>query len=303
MRAAAAVLLALAAPAAQGPPAFRADVELVTVPLTVTHRDRNRPVGELTAADFRVFEDGVEQDVSLLDHERLPLSLCIVLDVSNSMTVQRTRLARAAINATLAGLLDDDEAAVIGFAGLVNVVVPWTPARSIEPMRWHEWGQGDSTALFDALQTALQAIDEASNPRPVILLVSDGGENTSAISLRQIVTTRRQSETLVYAFRPREPVSTVPPDIAVWSRERDYLPELVGESGGLILEMRTTQVAEEAASRFLDELDEQYTLGYVPKKPPDGKYRKLKVEARNKDLRVRHRGGYLAMPRDSGPGL
>jgi len=297
MRAAAVVLLALSALAAQGPPAFRADVELVTVPLTVTHRDRNRTVGELAAADFRVFEDGVEQEVTLLDHARVPVSLCVVLDASNSMTVLRTRLARAAINATLGGLAEGDEAAVIGFSGLVNVALPWTPAGRIEPMRWHEWGQGDSTSLFDALQTALQVIDEVSNPRPVILLVSDGGENTSEISLRQIVTTRRQSETLVYAYRPREPVSTAPPDIAVWSRERDYLPELVGDSGGVIMEMRTSQTAEDAAWRFLDELDEQYTLGYVPKKPPDGKYRKLKVEARNKDLRVRHRGGYLAMPR------
>jgi len=182
-------------------------------------------------------------------------------------------------------------------------VLPWTAAGFIEPMRWHEWGQGDSTALFDGLETALQLIDEASNATPVILLVSDGGENTSEISLRQIVTTRRQSETLVYAYRPREPVSTVPPDLAPWSRERDFLPELVGDSGGVILEMRTTQVAEEMAGRFLDELNAQYTLGYVPTKPLDGKYRKLKVEARNKDLRVRHRGGYLATPRDSGPGL
>jgi len=53
-------------------------------------------------------------------------------------------------------------------------------------------------------------------------------------------------------------------------------------------------------SRPRDELNAQYTLGYVPKKAPDGKYRRLKVEAQNKDLRVRHRGGYLAMPRDAG---
>jgi len=277
MRAATVVLLALAALAAQGPPRFRADVELVTVPLTVTHRDRSRPVGELTAADFRVFEDGVEQKITLLDHERRPVSLCIVLDTSNSMTVLRTRLAHVAINATLTGLESEDEAAMIGFAGLVNVALPWTPARLIGPMRWQEWRQGDSTALFDALQTALRSMDEATNPRPVILLVSDGGENTSQFPLRQVVTTRRQSETLVYAYRPREPVSTVSPDIAPWSRERDYLPELVGDSGGVILEMRTTQVAEEMAARLLDELNVQHTLGYVPTKPSDGKYRKLKV--------------------------
>ena len=303
MRAATVLLSALAALALAQRPAFRAGVELVTVPLTVTHRDRDRPIGELTAADFRVFEDGVEQEVSLLDHTRRPVSLCIVLDTSNSMTPHRTRLARAAIDATLAGLDDEDETAVVGFAGLVNVALTWTPGDRLAPIRWHEWRQGDGTSLFDALQAALRLVDQAANPRPVILLVSDGGENTSQVPLREIVTTRRQSETLVYAYRPREPASTVSPDVAAWPRDRDFLPELVGDSGGVVLEMRTSRVAAEAARTLLDELNAQYTLGYVPKKAPDGKYRKLKVESKNKDLRVRHHGGYLAMPRDSGPGL
>ena len=94
MRAATVLLSALAALALAQRPAFRAGVELVTVPLTVTHRDRDRSIGELTAADFRVFEDGVEQEVTLLDHARRPVSLTIILDTSLSMTADRRAIAQ-----------------------------------------------------------------------------------------------------------------------------------------------------------------------------------------------------------------
>lgn len=146
---------------AQQQPTFRSDVELVTLPLTVSRRDRDRSIGELTAADFRVFQDGVEQDLTLLDRSRRPVSLCIVLDASNSMTPHRTRLAHTAIDATLAGLGGEDEAAVIGFSGLVNVALPRTPAGRIDPIRWHEWRQGDSTSRVRPEEAARRQVPEA----------------------------------------------------------------------------------------------------------------------------------------------
>ena len=172
------------------------------MPLTVTHRDRDRSIGELTAADFRVFEDGVEQEVTLLDHARRPVSLTIILDTSLSMTADRRAIAHAAIDATLAGLAPEDEASVVIFAGFVGLGLPWTPAQRVPPLAWEQWKPAECTRLFDAIEVALGLIDRSRNPRPVLLLVSDGGENSSDLKFEEIVRTRRQSETLTYAYRP-----------------------------------------------------------------------------------------------------
>ena len=72
----------------QAQPSFRASVDLVTVPVTVTGRDGNMFLGELSPSDFRVYEDGVLQTVSVVSHEPRPISLCILLDSSPSMASQ-----------------------------------------------------------------------------------------------------------------------------------------------------------------------------------------------------------------------
>ena len=240
------------------------------------------------------------------------------------MTAARRPIAQAAIDATLAGLAPEDEASVVIFAGFVGLGLPWTPAQRVPPLAWEQWKPAECTRLFDAIEVALGLIDRSRNPRPVLLLVSDGGENSSDLKFEEIVRTRRQSETLTYAYRPgsldtgrrgfdevmpsnpsnaagAQPTFPLSPNAAALSP--DFLPELVGDSGGTVLPVRALTTAPDTVRAFLDELNAQYTLGYVPKKASDGKYRKLKVEAKSKDLRVRHRGGYLAMPRDSGPGL
>jgi hypothetical protein len=76
----------------------------------------------------------------------------------------------------------------------------------------------------------------------------------------------------------------------------DFLPDLVGDSGGTVYRTRDAASAESAAIAFLDELRAQYTIGYSPKRALDGKYRRLKVETANSAFVVRHREGYLARP-------
>ena len=84
---------------------------------------------------------------------------------------------------------------------------------------------------------------------------------------------------------------TVSPRVAF-----NVLPGLVGDSGGAVYTVQIDPQVPRAAQTFLEELQSQYTLGYVPSKPPDGRYRRIKVEARDRTHKVRHRGGYLAAP-------
>jgi Ca-activated chloride channel homolog len=293
---------------------FKATTELVTVPLSVTARREGVPIGELTASDFRVTEDGAEQTVSLLDRPRRPISLCIVLDSSTSMRPPRQDHARLVVDQTLAALGPDDEFAVVVFARAVRTAVPWTRAGGKNAIAWSTYQLDDFTALNEGLKEALQLVDGARNERVAIVIVSDGQDTGSRIRLQDIVTTRRQSEVLVYAFRTDARLADAPPTSADVTTGRmrsggdpsngrsafanetppDILPTLVGDSGGIVYPVIAPEAASAAATALVEELRTIYTLGYTPKKAPDGKYRRIKIEPRRNDLRVRHRGGYLA---------
>ena len=136
-----------------------------------------------------------------------------------------------------------------------------------------------------------------------MLIVSDGLDNSSRTSLSQLATTRRQSETLVYAVRTEElAVPVTPsgrparPESATSESPQDVLDTLVGDSGGVVYDVAIPQRAEASARAFFDDLESQYVLGYVPKKPADGSYRRLKVEPVDPQWHVRHRSGYLSQP-------
>jgi VWFA-related protein len=273
-------------------PRFRAAVDLVTVPVTVMAKDSTRRVGELGPADFRVFEEGVAQQVTLVSHEPRALSVCLLVDSSPSMASGRQPLAIRTIDTLLKGLAPADEAMMFFFAARFRTVFPWTPAPQLKPVSWLEWRLSLGTALIDALKEGLRQVEQAHNPLPVLVVVSDGGENVSGTSLATLVATRRQSETPIYGISTElAPSRYAPPVNRAFA---NFLPQVVGDSGGTILRVRTPEEGESAALSLLEELRSQYTLGYASKWPPDGKYRRLRVEAVDPNLTVRHRAGYLA---------
>jgi Ca-activated chloride channel homolog len=276
----------------QAQPSFRSSVDLVTVPLTVTGRDGLTFFGELSAGDFRVYEDGVLQTVSVVSHEPHPISLCILLDSSPSMASGRQALATRTIDAMLKALAPDDEASLLFFSSTVKIALQWTRGDELKPIPWLEWRLALGTALIDAMKVALQQVERAHNPLPVIVVVSDGGENASGTSLARLVATRRQSETLVYGVDTVLPLSKWAPPVN--RAFTDFLPELVGDSGGTVFTVRSPEGGEAAGNELIGELRAQYTIGYVPKLALDGRYRQLKVESTRAGLTVRHRGGYLA---------
>lgn len=281
--------------ALQAQPAFRSSVDLVTVPVTVTAREQAWRVGELGPADFRIFEDGVPQELSLVTHEPRALSICILLDSSPSMASTRQRFAIRTVDTLLGSLAPGDEATMVFFASKPQLAFPWTRGADVRPVSWIEWRLSLGTALIDAMKEGLRLIEQASNPLPVIVVVSDGGENASGTSLASLAATRRQSETMIYGIHTDLPPSKFAPPVN--RAFTDFLPELVSNSGGTVYEVKSAEAGEAAARAFLEELRSQYTLGYVPKRAADGKYRTVKVESTNRNLVLRHRAGYLAAVR------
>ena len=285
--------LAAAMPGADGPQ-FRSSVDLVMIPVTVSGRDGFERGGELGVGDFRIYEDGVLQELTVVSHEPRALSICILLDSSPSMASGRQQLATRAIDTLLEGLKRDDEASLHFFAAKFRTLFEWTPAPAIRPVSWLEWRLSLGTALIDALKEGLRRVELAHNPLPVILVVSDGGENASGTSLAGLVATRRQSETLIYGIQTDIAPSRYAP--LVNRAFANFLPQVVGDSGGMIQRVSTAEGAERAAEGLLAELRSQYTLGYAPRQALDGKYRSIKVDPKDPTLSVRHRAGYLAVP-------
>ena len=146
-------------------------------------------------------------------------------------------------------------------------------------------------------------------------MITDGEENSSRVSISQIVKTQRQGETQVFAFNivsPARGARGVGPSrgtgvsdptsagidglAAMPGNSADVLPKLIGDSGGFSYRVAAGSDAAALARAFVDDLRFQYTLGYTPLKAFDGKYRRVKIEVNKRGFRVRHRGGYLALP-------
>jgi len=308
-------------------PTFKAGVELVTVPVTVTGLDRTTYIDGLTPADFRLSENGDRQIVTMVTRERAPVSLVMVLDSSESMAVSnRRQLASHAVQQVSAALQPDDEVSIVFVDRTIDIKLPWTRVGDIKELNFGGWNPNGIAPLNDGIGAALTLIETAKNPRRAVLLLTPGFENSSRTSVSQLVKTRHQSETSIYGFgigsarladqaseQPRlirmskdpspeemrhldelSPGSSKPHTSAL--PEFDYLETLVGDSGGTVTRMMTVPEAALAAKTIVAELQNQYLVGYTPKKSLDGKYRKLKVEVNRRGLYVRHRGGYLAVP-------
>jgi VWFA-related protein len=146
-------------------------------------------------------------------------------------------------------------------------------------------------------------MDYASHGRGVVLILSDGLEMASTTSLSSVVKSRRQSETAVYALEFDPPWDAE--GRRIWPRWAQrmqqsgigprYMEELVGDSGGVRHIISDQKAVAASTEGFFADLRGQYLVGYSSGRPMDGKYRRIKVEARDKDLRLRHRGGYLAL--------
>jgi Ca-activated chloride channel family protein len=290
----------IAAPGPQrredGAQVFRTGVDLVQVTATVVDGD-GRLVGDLGRDDFEISEDGRPQALTHFTRDRVPLSLGVVLDISQSMFGQRIDDARLALEQFVADRLDPaDEVFVIVFNHSPEVEVPWTlgPRRvryRLDHIR--PWG---GTSIYDAMMEALPMFESRANQRAAVVLVSDGSDTGSRADVRDVRRQLRRSDAFVYAIAIDSPETR-----AINDRVNPHaLREITTESGGYTEVVHDSPELAPATARIADELNHQYTLSYAPTRPADGTYRSIRVRVAG-DRRVRHRRGYVADPRRGGP--
>ena len=284
--------------AQDGPARFQSGVDLISVTATVVDGE-GRLVRGLPVEAFEIFEEGERQRITQFTNERVPVSLAVLLDVSDSMFGQRLVDARTAVERFLFELLDkNDEFSVVVFNHEPRALTRWTQEPDVVRSAMIALKPFGSTALYDAVLTALPMMNTRAKQRASVLIISDGADTASDVTLRDVRAALIRSDAFVYAIAVDPPAKRFINETVNVSA----LNEITGGSGGNTELVHQTADLVAATARIADELNNQYVLGYNTALPLDGTYRSIRVRATNPDHRVRARRGYIASPRNRRPG-
>jgi len=255
---------------------IRIDSTLVLIPVTVTD-PMNRFVTGLEKDNFKVFEDKKEQPISQFSSEDAPLSIGVVFDCSGSMG-KKLEKSREAVAQFFKLANPEDEFFLVQFNDSANLVQPFT--RNLEEIQNKlAFTQSKGrTALLDAIYLALHEMKKAKNPRKALLMISDGGDNSSRYTESEIKNLVREADVQIYAIgiyegysgRSRTPEEMSGPGL---------LTEIAEVTGGRQYSVDNLNELPDVASKIGVELRNQYILGYQPVNPVrDGKFRKVLVK-------------------------
>src|SRR5262245_55233463 len=192
---------------APGPSAnIRVDTNLVLIPVTVTD-PLNRFVTGLDKENFRIFEDKQEQKVSQFSSEDAPLSIGVVFDCSGSMG-NKLEKSRQAVAQFFKAANPEDEFFLVQFNDTADLVQPFTQNLEEIQNRLTFTQSKGRTALLDAIYLALHEMKRARNPRKALLLISDGGDNSSRYSEGEIKNLVKEADVQIYAIGIYEPIGS-----------------------------------------------------------------------------------------------
>ncbi|HVB34072.1 MAG TPA: VWA domain-containing protein [Patescibacteria group bacterium] len=290
------------APAKPHPPAnalghpLRRDVNLVLVPVTVLD-PYARLVTGLEADNFRVYENGVQQEITHFSEDDVPISIGVIFDASGSMSDKLAKEKLAAMQ-FFQTANPQDEFFLVDFSNQAELMSPFTSNLSVLRDRLMFTRDSGRTALFDAIYLGLSQMRRAHNSRKALLIISDGGENHSRYSEGNVREFLKESDVQLYAIGIYEPLADrfrTPEE----GEGPELLQELAEMSGGRVFPVSNINELPDIASKISMELRNQYVLGYKPENHDNnGKWRKIKVELRPPrglpPLRAFYKRGYYA---------
>ncbi|MDQ1591895.1 MAG: Ca-activated chloride channel [Pyrinomonadaceae bacterium] len=264
----------------------RVTTDLVVLNVTATNAG-GAYVHGLEQANFKVYEDGKEQQITNFSREETPFAVALLLDVSGSME-GRVSMARSAAIRFLDGLRADDTAAVYSFHRKVERVQDFSQSRDLSPLAYNLAAKGE-TALHDAIVQA--ATDLASRPekRRAIVVLSDGADTRSAASSDKALAVALDANATIYTVDMAEklPGSYSPTQAA--GVLRDY----AAKSGGRFVPTPGGKALRDAFGEILEELSNQYTIGYRPSNhSQDGRWRSIEIKVDRAEVKARTRRGY-----------
>ncbi|MGH9497318.1 MAG: VWA domain-containing protein [Candidatus Sulfotelmatobacter sp.] len=273
---------------------IRTETELTLVGTTVTD-PLGRIVTGLEQKDFRVFENGVEQEIVSFMSEDVPVSIGVIFDMSGSMSDKIDKSRQAAVQ-FFRTANPQDEFFLVDFNDRAQLISPFTESVDDLQNRLMYVGARGLTALYDGVYLGLSQMRSAHNTKKALLIISDGGDNHSRYTETEIRKFVREADTQIYA------IGLFDPDGGPTPEERggpSLLEDLTAMTGGRAFVVSNLSELPDIASKISMELRNQYVLGYRPaKRTHDGKWRKIKVKLRPPKglppLTVSAKSGYFA---------
>jgi Ca-activated chloride channel homolog len=273
-------------------PTFTADTRLVPLPTTVLDKG-GRLLTNLPRTAFHVFEDGVEQTIKDFKREDVPVSMGLVIDNSGSMRDKLPKVNAASL-ALVKASNPDDEVFIVNFNDDAYLDQDFTnDIKKLEEALDKIDARG-GTAMRDAISVSIDNLKQkGKRDKKVLLVVTDGNDNTSNISLEQLVRKAQQSDVLIYAIgllseeEPREA-----------RQAKRALKEITSSTGGMDYYPKDLAEVDHITPEIAHEIRNQYMITYLPSNPVlDGKFRKISVTCKAPgNPIVRTRNGYYATP-------
>ncbi len=286
-----------AEPADSGETVFSSDTRLVPLNVTVTDKS-GRLVTNLPQSAFQVFEDGVQQQIKVFKREDVPVSLGLIIDNSGSMREKRQSVESAAL-----ALVKDsnpmDEVFVINFNDEVYLDTDFTNDVSKMEQGLTKIDSRGGTAMRDAIRLSAEHLkDKAKRDKKVILVVTDGNDNASVISLDALVRLCEQDDVLIYAIGLLSEE-----DKREAKKAQRALHDLAEFTGGTVFYPKDVSEVDRIAHQVAHDIRNQYTIAYTPTNPAlDGKFRAVKVTVKGPGNPIaRTRSGYYATDKSKTP--
>ena len=317
---------------------IKVTTQLVSIPVRVMDK-KSRFIGGLTKENFKILENGVEQEVALFSNEHQPFTVALVLDMSYSTTFKINDIHAAAI-AFIDQLRPQDKVMVISFDEEVHMLCEATNDRKAIYRAIKSTKIATGTSLYEAIDLVMNDRLRRIEGRKAIILFTDGVDTTSRrVGASNNLGDAMELDALVYPIRydtyadvqnmkngtviPKPPPMQSPipgqggnpfpfplPTIATpssrgttpedYENAREYLEQLATRTGGTIYLASTTGNLSEGFSRIASELREFYSLGIYPDDVKIGKVRKLKVKVDQPGLAIRARDSYVVGKKRNG---
>jgi len=287
---------------------IRVDSQLVTLNLSVIDRNTNRGLVGLTKSDFRLFENGAEQEILQFESSSAPFDLLLLIDLSGS-TRDKVKLIRSAALRFIDAARSFDRIGVISFAGNPTVVSPLTLNRQSLRQRVNamDTSAGD-TKLYDATDFAVnQLLQDAKNARrTAIIVMSDGLDGSidgvqgegSKLSYKDLLGRVQEFDGVLYTlwlnteYQSLSPLDTQP---EAFDAGHDRMQEMADTGGGVFYEVERLEDLAGAYERVVADLGTVYGLAYRPiDKVRDGKWRAIRVNVDRRSAVARGKRGYYA---------
>lgn len=284
---------------------IKSQVSLVNLFATV--RDKNkRIVPNLKQEDFRISEDNQDQKIAFFSKEvALPITLALLLDTSGSEQDNLAAIQDAGSQFISRIIRKGDEALVMSFDSNVDLISDFTDEKSqleraIHKTRINIPDQGarignpgpigsrqiTGTALYDAIYLACGEKLATEAGRKAVVIVTDAQDEGSKVRLEEAIEAAQRTDTVIHILLVVDPR---------YGGNTGVAHKLADETGGRMISVRSEKKLMEAFDEISEELRSQYTLGYYPSNAAqDGKFRKIKVETADHDLKVLARKGYYA---------